>query len=1678
MLRGDHSTPDGDSHLQDGHILASSQSANGATIRIVWDAMHSKAHGEVLPADGATMGYWLPLERPIASESDACAFRRHRDSWHLTVQEGGSHVRVSVKLMGGGCNNQPLPDSTSTSPNITQPSRTQAPASVPILTAQPPADKVSFWLNGDKVTLDNPDPTLLLLDYLRSPQVGLAGPKKGCGQGGCGACACILSEYDTAKQEPVHTAINSCLRPVCSLDGLVVTTVEGTGGKPQKLPAKIGQSLLYSRTASRPGAITADTVVAHAEAQQVLEDHKEACCHHLTETTSHLATTQSTKTRRRRVKLMTPSSTGENDKAANQELEAINPVARRLAENNGSQCGYCSTGMVMNMTGYLQATPAPAQQDIEDLFDGNICRCTGYRPILTAMKTFASDWTAEDEKNRMKCVVEPDRVLPDPDRPYAPTIPFPEAAKMTTPRAVALGGSTSWITIQSVDVLSKYMSAVGDPKAKHFVHANTSFGIYPEEFTGQIGTKHSIVNIGMIPGLNYSNSVNPSAFQVGAGVTYTHLIDKVKSMSISVDDVTPMGAILYMARRTAGTIVRNAATLGGNTMLVLKHIKDGEPFPSDLFTVFYALDVEIEYYDLSTNDAKLVTTTAPKLVETTKNQPDLPWHILIKGYTIPLSSKMFIMPNKTAKRDINSHSIINSAVVITMNGGDIATIKIVFGGIAPYPWRASDAEARLTGMPLQNARAKFADLISAILKKEVMDELVHNDARMADVPSEGVTHDFKCQLAAGFVYKALVRAQTQQREIVPVQERSAGDTKWGSWGVSSGRQYPDAPKVQEFTPLRVPYIKLAALNQTTGNVRYTHEMSVPRNTLNGAFIQSERAVKTFSFDPPVHPANPKATSLAQRLAADLGFTVHVVDKNDVPLGGKNFQGMGSDQPLFADGTVHYIGQALAMVLAETEEQAIVAAKYARRFVRYSPTMYASPWNEPILTVGEARAIGAIYPDFSVRYPSKTHLWKLTRPASSFDWAKDSEGRVFGAILDGVHCQVVRSKVRTGRQIHFYMETQAAVAIPLEDNRMMASPSSQSPAECHQTCADALAVEANRVEIEIRQLGGSFGGKTEQSRFIVGPAVVAARALERPVRIAMEREADSAMLGHRAGIEGESWIAIDENGLVHGLRAEMYLDGGAFLDCSFIVANVIQLRSDNAYYVKNFETQVDVVRTNTQPTTAFRGFGDIQSMLLMETAWDDAVVVFNSSKKDRRDRVDPLDIRFRNLYQRGQITPYGQGIPYCYMDKVLEFTRTKSKYDEKRIAAVMFNAENKWHKRGVYMVPIKYGAGFHHKMLEQATCLVSVYHSDGTVIINQSGVDMGQGLTTKLLQVAAHVLNVPMSKIHIQQPKTSVVPNPSSTESSIGTSYNGEAVRRACQELRGRLLNFGYSLRDERGETWCNANKVDFWNHPEGWSFQPLVPDGKDTMVPGPMIWFYLVQQAFGERLNLTVSFNAKIHGGEEQLPVGTFKTREEQPDIPDYPVLDYDSKPFSYPANPSTPNKFVGFTYSAACSEVEVDVLTGEVKIISSTLVFDTGLSINPALDVGQIEGAFIMGIGYVLLEKVAFEDRDKTRPDYGKISTVNTWRYKPPAITTVPLNLDVYMYPEASTDTDLPENPNDFFSSKEIGEPPLILATTVFLAVKDAVRAYREETNQDTLFELNAPATVQEVQRACGQTV
>jgi xanthine dehydrogenase/oxidase len=338
--------------------------------------------------------------------------------------------------------------------------------------------------------------------------------------------------------------------------------------------------------------------------------------------------------------------------------------------------------------------------------------------------------------------------------------------------------------------------------------------------------------------------------------------------------------------------------------------------------------------------------------------------------------------------------------------------------------------------------------------------------------------------------------------------------------------------------------------------------------------------------------------------------------------------------------------------------------------------------------------------------------------------------------------------------------------------------------------------------------------------------------------------------------------------------------------------------------------------------------------------------------------------------------------------------------------------------------------------------------------------MGQGSTTIIEQVASYVLNVPMDLLHIEGPNTSVLPNPTSTGASTGTSYNAEAVKQTCEVLRQRLTEFGYRMLKENGPKWCTDNQIDFWNHGEkGWATEIPIP-GK------PLIWQKLVSQAYAHRVSLVASFTAPIRGGETPVPAMTFKPVEDQPKIPGIAVS-------TDPSVGGVVDSFTGFTYSAACSVVEVDVLTGEVKILSSDLVYDMGWSLNPAIDIGQVEGAFVQGIGYVLTEQLAFEPGGVEK---GRLNSDNTWRYKPPATTTIPLELNTYLFPRGSV-ADVPQDRHELFSSKEVGEPPLVLATSVFFAVKSAVRASRLQRGLAGLFRLDAPAIVQEVRRACDVT-
>jgi len=1427
---------------------------------------------------------------------------------------------------------------------------------------------VVFFLNGSKVTIENPAPDLLLLDYLRSPDVGLTGAKRGCGQGGCGACTVVLSSWNAETSDVEHRSINSCLRPVCALNGLAVTTIEGTGSTTTKL----------------------------------------------------------------------------------------NQVAYTLAVNNGTQCGYCSAGFVMNMTGFLVARSGkkPTKLEIQGALDGNICRCTGYRPILTGMETYASDYTNRDERARPAFVIDP---AFQPNVHENVDVAFPSAARAAVPALGASGNGYVWRAATSLPELLAMLAASPGGGATRLVCGNTSIGIY-DRWTEDPQT---LIDVSRVPEL-HGIDAGADALTVGAATTYTKLIETLDAVIAKLPKTRRrrLQAVRYMARRTAGTIVRNAASLAGNTMLVLKHIHAGEPFPSDLFTALMTAGATLRVVAPETPAPQ---DLAPEvLVQAVLDDPALADRIVILSYRIPYGDATDQMvAQKTALREVNAHSIVNCGVRIAVDADLVVSDAVaVFGGIAPFAFRATTVEAALRSGPLSLAR------LPEILAAADADVTAQQDlwrARLSGLLDEGFTEEYRRQLAGSFLYKFVVHVLGDiAPSSVGAQDRSAGELTWEKRPVSGGIEDWPANTIHGGTPLGTSYIKLEAFQQTAGETAYTHEIALPPRSLNGALVLSKRALASFAYCMPDDPETPRrADELAAVLRERFPAFIGLVTVDDVPVDGSNLSGMAGDQPLLADAMVFYHGQAIALVAAANEQKAIEIAYFVRdHCIVYGPLRKGDPWfgTEPILGLEHAIEKNAVFPDCPTTAPWNSHIWQITRSGSDLTWVEDRKPTdktlsSHQAVVDGRTCTVVEGTQSAGGQLYFYMETQATVAVPGGGGNMKVYPSAQSPMTIHSAVCKALGIQSNKVTIEVRQLGGAYGGKTEPARFAAGIAALAAHKLNRVVRLALPRADDSAMTGKRHPYFGQYQVAIDSGadglggkGMLRGWNVSLWGDGGATYDCSFIVSNCIQLRADNAYYIPNSRSQIDVCRTNTASNSAMRAFGDIQGMLIAETALDHAATAVGMTAED---------VRERNLYDRGQVTPYGQALTYCYMRTVWDWAKDKSQFVKRRADVEAFNAQNRWRKRGITLVPIKYGSGFNLTSLEQASAIVAIYKADGSVVIRQSGVESGQGLITKMCQIAALELGIPVELIDVEKPDTSVVPNPTSTGASTGTQYNGMAVRKACRKLRSRLQKFAYELLNQNGAAACHDQGVDFWNAAAagGWGA---------TAANKRSYWANIVSAAYNARVNLIVEASAKIPGGTDPTPNLTFKPMKDQPHLSGIALSDGKLLQGEVDA-------FMGFTYSAACSEVEIDVLTGEVTILRSDIIYDMGFSINPAVDVGQIEGAFVQGIGYVLTEDVTYQT-DPSRDDFGRLNSDNTWRYKPPAVTSIPIEMNVHFFPRYDV---VQPDANELFSSKEVGEPPLVLATSVFLAVKNAIRASRVERDLSPIFDLAAPATVQEVRRA-----
>jgi xanthine dehydrogenase large subunit len=585
----------------------------------------------------------------------------------------------------------------------------------------------------------------------------------------------------------------------------------------------------------------------------------------------------------------------------------------------------------------------------------------------------------------------------------------------------------------------------------------------------------------------------------------------------------------------------------------------------------------------------------------------------------------------------------------------------------------------------------------------------------------------------------------------------------------------------------------------------------------------------------------------------------------------------------------------------------------------------------------------------------------------------------------------------GGQEHFYLEGQVGYALPLEQDTWRIHSSTQHPGEVQHWVAHALGVDSNAVSVECRRMGGGFGGKETQAGHIAVWAALAARKFKRPVKLRLDRDDDFMLTGKRHPFAYDWQAGFDDDGRVTGLKLMLAANCGWSADLSGPVADRAVFHVDNAYFLGDVEIVSYRCKTNMQSHTAFRGFGGPQGMIVMEAILSDIARALGK---------DPLDVRKANLYGTTErnVTHYQMPVDDNILDPLIARLEQTSHYRERRAAIAAWNAHSPVIKRGIALTPVKFGISFTATFFNQAGALVHVY-TDGSVQVNHGGTEMGQGLHTKVCQVVADELGVPFDKVRISATDTGKVPNASATAASSGTDLNGRAAQFAARQVRQKLAEYVAEKQNCRPE-------------------QVIFAHGQVSAPDAVLAWEQLVDDAYHARVQLWSD--------------GFYKT----------PKIHYDK-------NTLTGRPFYYFAYGAACTEVAIDTLTGENRVLKVDILQDVGTSINPAIDLGQIEGGFIQGMGWLTTEQLVWTD-------HGHLATHAPSTYKIPATGDVPAHFKVDFWPEANRE-------DNVGGSKAVGEPPFMLAISVWEALRDAAAAARG----DGKVHMNAPATAENVLRA-----
>ncbi|KAF9981656.1 hypothetical protein BGZ65_003715 [Modicella reniformis] len=1224
------------------------------------------------------------------------------------------------------------------------------------------------------------------------------------------------------------------------------------------------------------------------------------------------------------------------------------PIQERIALCFGSQCGFCTPGIAMSLYALLRNKPTPTEEEIEDSFDGNLCRCTGYRPILDAAKSFAVPKTSQIKNGTASngassngccgnggpngCCKGFDRpTIPQESSTCFPSVLFkkydPSQELIFPPRLMKKvaeplhfqGRKTQWFRPTTLDQVLQIKATY--PTAK-FVGGNTRIGIDTKFKHMEYNPLVYLHDIAELQGV----SITSEGITIGANISVANL---QKAMEEAIDTVNEhqvpvLRAFLASLKHFANHQIRNSASVAGS-------VATASP-TSDLNPLFIASNSTFSI--LSSNQtagspARVVPATE-FFVGYRKTAINPETDILTKIH-IPLTQPSeYIRAFKQTKRRDDDVAIVNAAIRVRLSQDNkVDEIVFGYGSMAAFTCQAKRTSEYLKGKTWGDK-----DVLEKAL--ETLDE----DLPM-QISTPGGMPEYRRTLSKSFFVRFwwdVIQRQSMDithnhGDLRLLSEEVHRHTSFGTQSDKGATQNSETGIVSKSVNM------VSAMKQSTGEAIYTDDMPRIHNELYGALVLSTRAhAKVVSVDTSVALAHPGVR----------GY----FDHRDVP--GTNTWGGGIllDEFIFVIDTVYCVGQTIGIIVADTQAIAQEAARMVKVEYHDLPSL---------LTIDEAIAADSYIP--------------ITKKLVKGD--VDAAFATCAKIFEG--------ETRVGGQEHFYLETQSAIVNYNGEDEVEIHASTQSPNEIQLSISKLLGLRAHKVTCKVKRLGGGFGGKESRTLPMIGALSVAAFRTKRPIRCMLDRNEDMVISGQRNPFMGKWKVGLDENNMLVALDIQMYLNSGWSADLSPAVMERAMIQIDGVYNFHNVRVSGYCCRTNIPSNTSFRGFGAPQGNIITEDFMTQIAEQINV----------PVDkFRVMNFYKPGEMTHYNQELLDWHLPKGYMQLKEKANYETRLAAVEEFNKLSKWRKRGMSFIPTKFGVTFPILHLNQAGALIHIYH-DGSVLLSHGGVEMGQGLHTKMIQVCAEELQIPVESIHTVDVSTDRVANTTSTAASASSDLNGMAIKNACDELNERLAPYR-----AKGLSWTE-----------------------------------IAHQAYFDRVNLSVN--------------GFYKA----------PNIGYDWKT-------NSGQLFFYFTMGAAISEVEVDLLTGTHTVLRSDVSMDLGRSINPRVDIGQIEGAFMQGMGMTTTEEPLWF------PD-GRLFTQGPGAYKIPGFKCIPQEFNISFFEDVTHDS-----VKTIYKSKGVGEPPLFLGSSVYFAIRDALRYARKENGHDGTFSLPIPATAEKIRMAVGDTI